>query len=105
MKQLWTSIRLKLTVATLAPFLTAITICWVVGASIITTRFSSQALQSVASNLNSAHEIFLADLSRLSDVIRLTGQSPEVTTHFANPTPDAVIAPRQTIAASGGTHE
>jgi len=97
MKPLWTSIRLKLTVATLAPLLTAIAICWVIGASIITTRFSSQALQSVASNLNSAHEIFLADLARLSDIIRLTGQSPEVTTHLANPTPDAVIAPLQTI--------
>jgi two-component system NtrC family sensor kinase len=94
---LWTSIRLKLTVATLVPLMTAIAICWVIGASIITTRFSSQALQTVASNLNSAHEIFLADLSRLSDIIRLTGQSPELTAVLADPTPDSLIPPLQNI--------
>lgn len=97
MKRLWTSIRLKLTVATLLPLLAAIAVCWVIGASIITTRFSSQALETVASNLNSAHEIFLADLARLSDIIRLTGQSPELTAALANPTPDSVISPLQTI--------
>jgi two-component system NtrC family sensor kinase len=80
MSHLWTSIRLKLTVATLVPLLAAIVICWVIGASTITKRFSSQALQSVDANLNSAHEIFIADLSRLSDVIRLTGQAPELST-------------------------
>jgi two-component system NtrC family sensor kinase len=78
MNKLRSSIRAKLTVATLLPLMAAIAICWVIGASIITTRFSSQALQNVSSNLNSAHELFLADLVRLSDVIRLTGQSPEL---------------------------
>ena len=97
MKRIWTSIRLKLTVATLLPLLAAIAVCWVIGASIITTRFSSQALETVASNLNSAHEIFLADLARLSDIIRLTGQSPELTAALANPPPDSVISPLQTI--------
>ena len=97
MKRLWTSIRLKLTVATLVPLLTAITICWVIGASVITTRFSSQALQTVASNLNSAHEIFVADLSRLSDIIRLTGQSPELTAALTAPAPDTVTTQLQAI--------
>ena len=97
MKRLWTSIRLKLTVATLVPLLAAIVICWVIGASIITTRFTSQTLQIVASNLNSAHEIFLADLSRLSDVIRLAGQSPELTAALTHPTPDALVSPLQSI--------
>ena len=97
MKRLHSSIRLKLTVATLVPLLTAIAICWVIGASIITTRFSSQAQQTVASSLNSAHEIFLADLSRLSDIIRLTGQSPELTNALTDPTPDALISTLQTI--------
>ena len=78
MKRVFTSIRLKLTVATLVPLVTAIVICWVIGASIITTRFTSQALQLVESDRNSAHEIFLADIARLSDLIRLTAQSPEV---------------------------
>jgi len=94
---LWTSIRLKLTVATLLPLLSAIAICWVIGASIITTRFSSQALQTVASNLNSAREIFLADLSRLSDIIRLTGQSPELTAALTDPSPVSITPPLQTI--------
>jgi len=78
MKRLFTSIRLKLTVATLVPLVTAIVICWVIGASIITTRFTGQALQLVESDRNSAHEIFLADSAKLSDLIRLTAQSPEV---------------------------
>ncbi|MBC8016965.1 MAG: cache domain-containing protein [Verrucomicrobia bacterium] len=97
MKRLRSSIRLKLTVATLLPLLAAIAICWVIGASIITTRFSSQALQSVASNLDSAHEIFLADLSRLSDIIRLTGQSPELGAAITDPTLAPLVSPLQTI--------
>ncbi|MGB9079818.1 MAG: cache domain-containing protein [Desulfuromonadaceae bacterium] len=97
MKRLRSSIRLKLTVATLLPLMTAIAVCWVIGASIITTRFSSQALQSVASSLNSAHEIFLADLSRLSDIVRLTAQSPEMTAVLTDPKTDSVIPPLQTI--------
>ena len=97
MKRIRTSIRLKLTIATLAPLLTAIVVCWVIGASIITTRFSIQTLQSVSSNLNSAHEIFLADLSRLSDIIRLTGQSPELTAALAGTTSNSIIPTLQTI--------
>jgi two-component system NtrC family sensor kinase len=97
MKRLATSIRLKLTVATLLPLMTAIVVCWVIGASTITTRFSRQALQTVASNLNSAHEIFLADLSRLTDIIRLTSQSPELTAVLAAPPAEGVTSPLQTI--------
>jgi two-component system, NtrC family, sensor kinase len=97
MKRLQTSIRLKLTVATLVPMLTAIAICWVIGASVITNRFSSQALQSVASNLNSAHEIFLADLSRLSDIIRLTGQSPELVSALTDPAVGAAMPSLQSM--------
>ena len=91
---LWTSIRLKLTVATQLPLLVAIVICWVVGASIITNRFTSQALQIVSSNLNSAHEIVLADLSRLSDVIHLTAQYPELSAVLADQTLDSIIQSR-----------
>ncbi len=97
MKRLRSSIRFKLTVATLVPLMAAITICWIIGASIITTRFSSQALQNVASNLDSAHEIFLADLSRLAEIVRLTGQSPELITTRANPAPGATLSSLQTI--------
>jgi two-component system NtrC family sensor kinase len=97
MKYLWTSIRLKLTVATLVPLLAAIVICWVIGISIITTRFSSQALHTVTSDLNTAHKIFLADLSRLTDIIRLTAQSPKLTAALTDSTPDSAISPLQTI--------
>ena len=97
MIRLQTSIRLKLTVATLVPMMTAIAICWVIGASIITNRFSSQALQSVASNLNSAHEIFLADLSRLSDIIRLTGQTPELISALTDTSVGVSMPPLQSM--------
>lgn len=97
MRRLWTSIRVKLTVATLLPMVCAIAICWVIGVSIITTRFSSQALQSVASNLNSAHEIFISDLARLSDIVRLTGQSPELTATLAAPQNDTLLPTLQAI--------
>ena len=97
MKRLWTSIRFKLTVATLLPLMAAIVVCWVIGASIITTRFSRQAQQSVASNLNSAHEILLSDLSRLSDIIRLTGQSSELVAALNEPTLNTVIPTLHTV--------
>lgn len=97
MKRLWTSIRFKLTVATLLPLMAAIVVCWIIGASIITTRFSRQAQQSVASNLNSAHEIFLSELSRLSDIIRLTGQSTELAAALNEPTLNAVIPTLHTV--------
>lgn len=72
------SIRLKLTLATLVPLIAAIGLCWVIGASIITTRIASQAQQKVASDLNSAHEMMLGEQARLTDNIRLTGLSAEM---------------------------
>lgn len=76
--RLRSSIRFKLTVATLVPLITAIAVCWLVGVSLITTRFYAQAQQSVETNLNSAHEILLGEMARLSDIIRLTGQTAEL---------------------------
>ncbi len=78
MKRLRSSIRFKLTVATLVPLISAITVCWLVGVSLITTRFYAQAQQSVETNLNSAHEILLGEMTSLSDIIRLTGQTSEL---------------------------
>lgn len=78
MKRLRSSIRFKLTVATLVPLVAAISVCWLVGVSLITTRFYAQAQQTVETNLNSAHEILLGEMSRLSDIIRLTGQTAEL---------------------------
>lgn len=78
MRRFRSSIRFKLTIATLVPMVAAITICWLLGVSIITTRFYTQTQQSVESNLNSAHEILTGELARLSDIIRLTGQTAEL---------------------------
>ena len=95
MKRLRTSIRAKLTVATLLPLITAIGICWLVGISIITTRFAVQAQQSVETNLNSAHEIFLGELARLSGIIRLTGQTTAFSPLLNSPDKPDVILPLQ----------
>jgi len=91
MRRIGQSIRLKLIVASLVPLLAAIAICWVIGVSIIMSRFSGLAQQGVSSNLNSAHEIFLADQTRFADIIRLTGQSPELAAAMQEPASDAVI--------------
>lgn len=93
MKRLRTSIRVKLTIATLIPLVTAIALCWVVGASIITSRFSSQALYTVETSLNSAHELFLGEQSRLSDIIRLTSRLPELAENLSTSGPTASVAP------------
>lgn len=77
-KRLRSSIRFKLTVATLVPLISAIAVCWLVGVSLITTRFYAQTQQTVETNLNSAHEILLGEMARLSDIIRLTGQTAEL---------------------------
>ncbi|MDR3580587.1 MAG: cache domain-containing protein [Oryzomonas sp.] len=78
MKFLRTSIRVKLTVGTMVPLVAAIAVCWVIGSSIIITRFLSEAQQTVETNLSSANEMFVGELARLSDVIRLAGLSPEL---------------------------
>jgi two-component system NtrC family sensor kinase len=78
MKFLRTSIRFKLTVGTMVPLVAAIAVCWVIGSSIIITRFLSEAQQTVETNLSSANEIFVGELARLSDVLRLAGLSPEL---------------------------
>lgn len=72
------SIRFKLTVATLVPLMTAIVLCWVIGASIITDRIYNQAQQTVETDLNSAHEILQGELAHLTDNIRLAGLSPDL---------------------------
>jgi two-component system NtrC family sensor kinase len=72
------SIRFKLTVGTMVPLVAAIAVCWVIGSSIIITRFLSEAQQTVETNLSSANEIFVGELAHLSDVIRLAGLSPEL---------------------------
>lgn len=78
------SIRLRLTLGTLVPLVAAIAICWVIGASIITTRLMTQAQKTVESDLATAAELLQGELSLLTDTIRLTGQSPELATWLAD---------------------
>ncbi|HEY4743723.1 MAG TPA: cache domain-containing protein [Desulfuromonadaceae bacterium] len=81
----YASIRLKLTIATLVPLMAAIALCWLIGASIITTRLFSQAQQTVDTDLNSAHEMLRGELARLGDTIRLTALSPELSAALRTP--------------------
>ncbi len=97
MRRLRTSIRLKLTVATLVPLVTAIAVCWLVGSSIIVTRFSSQAQQTVEADLNSARELLLGEQARLSDIIRLTGQMPELSATLLAAGPASAVPPLQVL--------
>ncbi|RII26922.1 MAG: histidine kinase [Geobacter sp.] len=91
------SIRLKLTAATLVPLMTAIALCWVIGASIITDRIFSQAQQAVETDLNSAHEIFLGELNHLTDNARSTGQSPDLAIALRDNTPLQAVPSLQVI--------
>lgn len=78
------SIRLRLTLGTLVPLVAAISICWVIGASIITSRLMTQAQKTVESDLATAAELLQGELSLLTDTIRLTGQSPELAAWLAD---------------------
>lgn len=97
MRRLRSSIRSKLTVATLVPLVTAIGLCWVIGATIITERIFNQAQQSVETDLNSAHELFLGEQAHLTDIIRLTSLSPELTVALHNNSAALALPPLQVI--------
>ncbi|MBT0665373.1 cache domain-containing protein [Geobacter pelophilus] len=90
MKSLRYSIRLKLTVATMVPLVVAITLCWIIGATLITTRIFAQAQNKVKTDLNAAHELFLAEQARTGDIIRLTGLSPELSDSVEKATSNSI---------------
>ncbi len=92
MRRLRSSIRLKLTVATMVPLVAALSLCWVIGSSLITTRIFAQAQNKVQTDLNAAHELFLSEQARIGDIIRLTGLSPELADAVANPPSLPVVA-------------
>jgi two-component system NtrC family sensor kinase len=78
MKHIRSSIRLKLTVATLTPLAVAIVLFYFIGASLITSRILAQAQHKVQSDLNSAHEILLSEQARIGDIVRLISISPDL---------------------------
>jgi two-component system NtrC family sensor kinase len=90
MRRLRASIRLKLTVATMVPLVAAITLFWVIGSTLITTRIFDQAQNKVRTDLNAAHELLLSEQARTGDIIRLTGLSPELADSVQNSTPDMI---------------
>jgi len=69
-------IRLKLTVGTLAPLFVAIFVCWLTGLYLIGSRIVTQAQEKVRTDLNSAREVYLNELERITDVVKFTGRSP-----------------------------
>jgi len=97
MRRLRGSIRSKLTIATLVPMVTAIGLCWVIGATIITERIANQAQQSVESNLNSAHELFRGELAHLTETIRLTSLSPDLTVALHANSAELALLPLKVI--------
>lgn len=97
MKFLSSSIRLKLTVATLVPLAAAIVLCWIIGSSLIITRLYSQAQQTVELDLNSAREMFQGEQARLGDILRLTGHSPELPLLLTSNATTASLPPLQAI--------
>ncbi|GAM09863.1 sensor protein ZraS [Geobacter sp. OR-1] len=84
MKSIRSSIRLKLTVATMIPLVAAITLFWIIGSTLITTRIFAQAQNKVKTDLNAAHELLVAEQTRTEDIIRLTGLSPELADSVEN---------------------
>lgn len=97
MRRLRSSIRTKLIVANLAPLVTAIGLCWVLGATIITERIFNQAQQTVNSDLNSARELLLGERARLTDIIRLASLSPELAVALHKNSAPALLSPLQVL--------
>lgn len=91
------SIRLRLTVATLVPLIAALSVCWVIGASIITSRLMAQAQKTIETDLATADELLKGELSLLTETIRLTGQSPELSAWLAGPQVEALSVPLQLV--------
>ncbi len=92
MKGIRSSIRLKLTVATMVPLVAALSLCWVIGSTLITTRIFTQAQNKVQTDLNAAHELFLSEQARIGDIIRLTGLSPELADAVGNLSAPPVVS-------------
>jgi len=71
-------IKAKLTIATLVPLTVAILICWMAGVLILHKKISHQAQEKVRHDLNTAHEAYTNELSRIATVVRLSANLPRI---------------------------
>lgn len=74
----------------MVPLVAAISLCWIIGSTLITTRIFAQAQNKVKTDLNAAHELLLSEQARTGDIIRLTGLSPELADSLESSTPAAI---------------
>lgn len=71
-----TSIKAKLTAATLIPLCAAIVACWLVGVFILNNRIVSQTRDKVRNDLNTGREIYQHELDQIRTVVRFAAASP-----------------------------
>jgi two-component system NtrC family sensor kinase len=69
-------LRRKLTLAALAPLVAAVTVCSLVGISIINSRIVAQAQDRVRTDLNSGREVYQREVGRIRDVVRFSAATP-----------------------------
>jgi len=79
-----TSIRRKLTFATLLPLTVAILLCWLIGSLLITDRVFRQAQLKVLSDLNSARRVYDDEINHLGSIVKVAGMGPEMASSLAS---------------------
>ncbi len=70
------SIRAKLTIGALTPFVVALVVCSLTGLYIIDSRIAHQAQEKVRTDLNSAREAYQNELSRIDELVQFTATIP-----------------------------
>lgn len=70
------SIRTKLTIGALTPFVVALVVCSLTGLYIIDSRIAHQAQEKVRIDLNSAREAYQNELSRIDELVQFTAAIP-----------------------------
>jgi len=75
-------IRAKLTFGALAPLFVAFFLCSLTGLYLIDEKIANQAQEKVRTDLNSAREVYLNELGRISERVDLTATSPFAVSAF-----------------------
>jgi len=94
MERVRTSIRRKLTFATLTPLCVAILLCWFIGSLLITDRIFRQAQQNVISDLNLARKVYQDEINHLATVVKVSGLTPSMAEHLSSgrlPMPETAL--------------
>lgn len=84
MHRVRTSIRRKLTFATLTPLCVTILLCWLIGSMLITDRIFRQAQLNVISDLNLARKVYQDEIDRLATIVTVAGLTPAVGDHLVS---------------------